>query len=87
MPENPAGIYFDFKSLIDGMLESLNCALDTDPPIQQCLAPRLSRSMATETSLSSESQREYDSSFLHTASDPVSELHGKPVSAVLSMTI
>ncbi|PBP21376.1 60S ribosomal protein L4 [Diplocarpon rosae] len=36
-----------------------------------CLAPRLSRSMATETTMPSNITQEYNPSFLQTASDPV----------------
>ncbi|PVH89572.1 50S ribosomal protein-like protein L4 [Cadophora sp. DSE1049] len=43
-------------------------------PLTQCLAPRLSRSMATETTVPSNLTQEFNPSFLETATDPTYSL-------------
>ncbi|KAH7419360.1 50S ribosomal protein-like protein L4 [Cadophora sp. MPI-SDFR-AT-0126] len=43
-------------------------------PLTQCLAPRLSRSMATETTMPSNLAQEFNPSFLETATDPTYSL-------------
>ncbi|KAJ5042932.1 uncharacterized protein L3040_004322 [Drepanopeziza brunnea f. sp. 'multigermtubi'] len=50
-------------------------------PLTQCLAPRLSRSMATETTMPSNITHEFNPSFLETASDPT---YGLPDPTVLT---
>ncbi|PMD59229.1 50S ribosomal protein-like protein L4 [Hyaloscypha bicolor E] len=51
-------------------------------PLTQCLAPGLSRSMATETSMPSQVSREYDPTFLQTATDPAFELQDSVLTTI-----
>ncbi|KAH6724272.1 50S ribosomal protein-like protein L4 [Leptodontidium sp. MPI-SDFR-AT-0119] len=48
--------------------------LGVKDPLAQCLAPRLSRSMATETTMPSNLTQEFNPSFLKTAADPIYSL-------------
>ncbi|CAL3969339.1 unnamed protein product [Diplocarpon coronariae] len=52
-------------------------------PLVQCLAPRLTRSMATETTMPSNITQEFNPSFLQTASDPVFSLPDPTVLATI----
>jgi hypothetical protein len=74
--ENSADLHVKSQRSADGALNPRNFAYWILTSIKQCLAPRLSRSMATETQLPTDTPREYDPTFLHTATDPSFELPG-----------
>jgi len=73
--ENLADFHIKSQRSADGTLGLRNLAYWILTSIKQCLAPRLSRPMATEAQ-PVDTPREYDPTFLHTAKDPSFELPG-----------
>jgi hypothetical protein len=85
--KDSADFHIKSQRSADGALSPRNLARWILTSIKHCLAPRLSRSMATETQLPADTPREYDPTFLHTATDPSFELPGTVSGLVSALRI